>query len=146
MVSNYMPHRFELMVEAGGQNIHSTTLLWYFHQLKAAIKTVALTWDKSPRRCWMCEYCVVRLNDDSEGLVQIIQGSAWWRQMVKNSWKTQWIGVLFSFSPSLLFSLDPIQYCVQRFPRFIVQSTKVMPLLISKSNVKLMDGRFSHKP
>lgn len=29
-----MPHRFELMVEAGGQNIHSTALLWHFHQLE----------------------------------------------------------------------------------------------------------------
>lgn len=34
VATNYMPHRFELMVEAGGQNIHSTTLLWHFHQLK----------------------------------------------------------------------------------------------------------------
>lgn len=29
-----MPHRFELMVEAVGQNIHSTTLPWHFHQLE----------------------------------------------------------------------------------------------------------------
>lgn len=34
VATNYMPHRSELMVEAVGQNIHSATLLWHFHQLE----------------------------------------------------------------------------------------------------------------
>lgn len=87
VAANYTPHRFEMMVEAGGQNIPSNTLCRSFCQLgkiKAPAQTVLF--DVRGRRgwgrrmhscCWISKYRLVfEQKDASEKSVKMIQGDA----------------------------------------------------------------------
>lgn len=84
VAANYTPHRFEMMVEAGGQNIPSNTLCRSFCQLgKIKAQTVLFDvrgrrgWGRRLHSCWISKYRLVfEQKDAGEKSVKMIQGDA----------------------------------------------------------------------